>query len=86
MLDKHHTKAKKQHQNIKGEPVQKRGTVQGRVKKQRRRRRRRRKKVLQKSGITEVALNDDVVNGGHDELDLLGVGGARQMGVDLLDV
>jgi len=32
----------------------------------------------------QVLLNDDIVDGGHDETNLHGVGGAGEVGIDLL--
>jgi hypothetical protein len=39
---------------------------------------------LYQAAHAEVFLNDDVVDGGHDEADLHCIGGAGEMGVDLL--
>lgn len=40
----------------------------------------------EEAAVFEVLLDDDVGDGVEDELDVLRVGGARHVGVDLLDV
>ena len=40
----------------------------------------------EKSTVFEVVLNDDVGDGVEDELDVVGVRGAREVRVDLLGV
>jgi len=42
--------------------------------------------MLQQPTVTKVVLDDDVVHSRHHELDLLGVGGAGEVRVDLLYV
>jgi len=39
---------------------------------------------LDESAEAEVLLNDNVINGGHDEADLGGIGGTGEMCVNLL--
>jgi len=39
---------------------------------------------LNKTAQTKVFLNDDVIDGCHDETDLSGIGSTSEMGIDLL--
>jgi len=39
---------------------------------------------LDETAETEVLLDDNVIDGGHDEADLGGIGGTGEMGVNLL--
>ncbi len=42
--------------------------------------------VLEEAAVFEVVLDDDVRDGVEDELNVVGVGGAREVRVDLLGV
>ena len=41
---------------------------------------------LEETAVLEVVLDDDIGDGVKDESDVVGVGGARKMGVHLLEV
>lgn len=42
--------------------------------------------LLQETTVAEVGLDDNIADGGHDELDLGSVSCARKVGIDLLGV